>query len=759
MQRHHPIRLALLRKLRLTGCHRCRVFFRRPYRTWITGILLGLVGILPLNAQTTNPFQNPNLAPDKRIDNLVSLLTLDEKIGLITDFAVPRLGINSPGNAEAIHQVKLYAQPGQTKKPIQTTSFAQVYGMGETWNPDLIRRAGAVMGYEARYLSQNENYKRNTLVLWGPASDLARDPRWGRNDESFGEDPFLTGTMAVALTKGIQGDDPRYWQAAALLKHVFANSNETTRARSSSNFDVRLMREYYSVPFRMAFTDGGATSYMAAYNAWNGIPMTIHPVLKEVVANEWGANGIVSSDAGAMSHLITQHKYVKTNREAYAAAIKLGMNQFLTFGDSIPTIIKGAMAERKLTENDLNAAIRGKIMTLLKLGALDPAGQVPYAKIGQSGEPEPWHSEKHKAVARQIARESVVLLKNERDFLPRTKTAVKSIAVIGPRAAQVSTDFYGGPMPYAVSVLQGIKDKLGASVTVNYAADNEGQAAVNAARTADLAIVVIGNDPMCGTTNIGEAFNRDGSTKPCPENGDGREGRDRQSLDIPTEDLVKEVYATNPNTIVVLVSSFPYSINWTQAHVPAVLHMTHTAQDQGTAIADVIFGDYNPGGRLTQTWPKSLAQLLPLSQYDIRKGSTYLYSKDEPLYPFGYGLSYTKFDYSDLKLPAETLAKNGTITIQVAVKNTGSREGDEVVQLYVQYPQSKVVRPIKELKGFNRVSLKSGETKVISVPLKAQSLGWWNEKVNRWEVEEGPVTILIGGSSTDIRLQKTMLVK
>lgn len=734
-------------------------FFSGSNRTRIAGILVGLVGILPLKAQTAYPFQNPNLALDKRIDNLVSLLTLDEKIGLITDFAVPRLGIISPGNAEAIHQVKLYDRPGQTKKPIQTTSFAQVYGMGETWNPDLVKRAGAVMGYEARYLSQHSTYKRNTLVLWGPASDLARDPRWGRSDESFGEDPFLTGTMAVALTKGIQGDDPRYWQAAALLKHVFANSNETTRARSSSNFDVRLMREYYSVPFRMAFTEGGAESYMAAYNAWNGIPMTIHPVLKDVLAKEWGANGIISSDAGAMSHLINQHKSVKTNREGYAAAIKLGMNQFLTFGDSIPSIIKEAIAETKLTESDLNAALRGKIKTLSKLGVLDPPGQVPYAKIGQAGEPEPWQLEKHKAVARQIARESVVLLKNDRDFLPRTKTTIKSVAVIGPRAAQVSTDFYGGPTPYAISILQGIKNKLSVSIPVNFAADNESQAAVNAARSADLAIVVIGNDPMCGTTNIGEAFNRDGSTRLCPENGDGREGRDRQSIDIPSEDLVKEVYAVNPNTVVVLVSSFPYSINWTQAHVPGILHTTHTAQEQGTAIADVVFGDYNPGGRLTQTWPKSLDQLLPLSEYDIRKGSTYLYSKETPLYPFGYGLSYTRFDYSDLKLSTETLAKNGAAMIQVAVKNTGSRAGDEVVQLYVQYPQSKVVRPVKELKGFSRVSLKPGETKIISVPIKAESLAWWNEKTGRWEVETGPVAILAGGSSTDIRLQKTMHIK
>lgn len=725
--------------------------------TLLAAVVVGWISLVSVNAQTTYPYQDPKLGMDKRIDNLISLLTLDEKIGLITNYAVPRLGINSPGNAEGIHQVKLNLRPGQ-QSSIKTTSFAQVYGMGETWNPELIKRAGAVMGYEARYISQNDKYKRNTLVLWGPTSDLARDPRWGRNDESFGEDPFLTGTMAIALTKGIQGDDPRYWQAAALLKHVFANSNETTRARSSSNFDTRLMREYYSVPFRMAFTEGGAISYMAAYNAWNGVPMTMHPILKDVVAKEWGADGIVSSDAGAMGHLINQHKTVKTNQEGYSAAIKLGMNQFLTFGDTIPTIIRSAITQRLLTENDLNSALRGKIKTLIKLGILDPPAQVPYTKIGSAGEAEPWLSEKHKAVARQVARESVVLLKNNQNTLPLTRGKLKSIAVIGPRAAIISTDFYGGPTPYNISVLQGIKDKLGAGITVNYAGDNEYDAAVKAARSSDVAVVVIGNDPMCGTTNIGDAFNRDGSTKPCPENGDGREGRDRQSLDIPSEDLVKEVFAANPNTIVVLISSFPYSINWTQAHIPAILHITHTAQEQGTAIADVLFGDYNPGGKLVQTWPKSLAQLPPLSDYNIRNGHTYLYSQEEPLYPFGYGLSYTKFDYSGLTLPAQGVVKNGTATVQVNVKNTGSREGDEVVQLYVQYPQSKVARPLKELKGFSRISLKPGETKTVSIPLKAGLLAFWNEKTNGWEVEEGPVNILVGSSSANIRLQKTMQV-
>ena len=718
----------------------------------------GIFFIKNVNAQQKYPFQNPKLPVEKRVDNLISLLTIDEKIDLMMGAPITRLGIEMPGSAESIHQVKLYASPTDKVKVFKTTSFSQVAGMGETWDPELIKQAGNVMGYEARYLTQNEKYKRSTLVLWGPTADLARDPRWGRTDESFGEDPFLTGTMALNLIKGIQGDNPNYWQAASLMKHVFANSNETTRSRSSSDFDQRLMREYYSVPFRMGFMEGGAKSYMASYNAWNGVPMSVNPFLKNVVANEWGANWIVSSDAGAIENLIFQHKYIKTAPEAYAAAIKVGMNQFLSFGKSIADTIKKSLTLNLINEADVDVALRGKIKTLIKLGLLDSPSLNPYSSIGAGNEQEPWETEKDKAVARSVARESVVLLKNENKLLPLTKGNIKSIAVIGPRAEKVLSDFYGGVTPYAISVLQGIKDKAGADVTINYAYDNERDAAVNAAKSSDLAIVVIGNDPMCGTVNLGEAFNRDGSTKPCPECGDGREGRDRQSIEIPSEDLVKEVYKANPNTIVVLISSFPYAINWTQAHIPAILHITHTGQDQGTAIADVLFGDYNPAGRLIETWPKSLDQLPNMMDYNIRDGRTYLYSKEEPLYPFGYGLSYTAFNYSNLKLSASSLDKKGKVEVSFDLKNTGSKDGDEVPQLYVQYPNSKIIRPIKELKGFRRVNLKAGESKTVDFTLNIEALSWWNEVKNGWEVESGRVKILIGSSSANIKLDKELLI-
>jgi beta-glucosidase len=710
-----------------------------------------------VQAQQTYPFQNADLSIEQRVDNVISLMTLEEKVAFILDYKVPRLNIASPGSAEGIHQA-LVKPPQMGAKPIPTTSFSQVYGMGETWNPELIQKAGNMMGYEARYATQSEKYKLSSLMLWGPTTDLARDPRWGRNDESYGEDPFLVGTMATALSKGIQGDNADYWLAGSLLKHFFANSNETTRARSSSDFNNRLMREYYALPFQMTFTQGGAKSYMASYNAWNGVPMTTHPMLKEIVSKEWGADWVISSDFLSIGHAVNQHKYFKTREEVVAAAIKVGMNQFLDFPGLINVDLNKALAAKLVTEADIDKAIRGKVKAALKLGLLDTSAKNPYFSIGKNGESEPWLSEKHKAVALQVARESVVLLKNEKNTLPLNKGTVKTIAVIGPHADSVLFDFYSGVTPYAISVLQGLKNKLGANVNINFVPNNEYNAAVNAAKSADYVVVVIGNDPMCGTKNLGEAFNRDGSTKECPECGEGREGRDRQSLDLPAEDLAKEVFAVNPKTIVVLTSSFPYAINWSQAHVPAILHITHAAQEQGTAIADVLFGDYNPAGRLVQTWPKSLDQLPRMMDYDITNGRTYMYFKGEPLYHFGYGLSYTKFDYTNLKLSSATMPSSGSITVSADIKNTGSRDGDEVVQLYVQHPQSKVIRPIKALKGFQRISLKAGETKKVTFKMDAASLAWWNDQTSAWEVESGTVKVLLGSSSQIIKLQNTFTV-
>jgi beta-glucosidase len=717
-----------------------------------------LCGTALLHGQTRYPFQDAGLPIEQRVDNILSLMTVDEKIADIEmNSGVPRLGIPSAGGSEGLHGLVRKGDFGG--KAIPTTSFAEVIGMAETWDPALIRRAGAVQGYEARYIYQSEKYKDKTLIVWGPNADLARDPRWGRNNESYGEDPFFTGTMSVAFIRGMQGDDPKYWQAASLMKHFLANSNETTRGTSSSDFDERLLREYYSVPFRMGFVEGGGKSFMASYNAWNGVPMTVNPILKTLAVKEWGADGIISSDATAVELMVGQRHYFKTQEEATAATIKAGIGQILAFYLNPPKRVRDALADHSLTEADIDAALRGKFRTLIRLGLLDPPAMVPYSNIGSAGEPEPWTTDKDKDVARQVARESVVLLKNAGGLLPLDKASIKSIAVIGPHANEVLIDLYGGRPPYTVSPLQGIKSKVTSGTVVNYAANNENDAAVKAAKSSEIAVVVVGNHPTCNAPpNSAAMWNLDVSSKPCADPGEGREGRDRESIDLSQEDLVKLVYAANPKTIVVLVSSFPYAINWTQAHVPAILHMTHAAQEQGTALADVLFGDYNPAGRTNQTWPKSLDQLPPMMDYNIRHGRTYMYFKGEPLYPFGFGLSYTTFKYSNLRFSSPMLPAGGKVMVSVDVTNTGKRSGDEVVQLYVQHLTSKVERPNKELEGFQRVALKPNQTRTVQIPLQAESLAWWDAKQGRFEVEQEAIRVVVGGSSADARLQKTINV-
>jgi len=664
--------------------------------------------------------------------------------------------VPDPGSAEALHGVVARAPFGRGES-IPTTSFGQVFGMGETWDPTLIQQAGAAMGYEARYITQSKRYNHPALVLWAPNAELARDPRWGRNEESYGEDPFLTGTMAVAFVRGIQGNDPNYWQAASLIKHFFANSNETTRGGSSSNFDDRLMREYYSVPFRMAFVEGGARSYMTAYNAWNGIPMAVHPILKSLLLAQWHTNGTVSSDLGATEHVVGLHKYKATLEDAYAASVKAGVNQFLTF--SREDYITPAIKEGKLTEADVDAAIRGKLRTAIHLGLMDKPSEVPYSTIGHDGEPEPWTLPAHKDLARRVVEESIVLLKNDSAFLPLDRNKVKKIAVIGPNADKVLVGgLYDPEMPYSISPLEGIRHNAGSGVTVTYTPDNKDGAAEKAARAADIAIVVAGDKPFCGSSSPIDAFNPDASTKPCPDPGWGREGRDRRTLNLTDETLVKAVYSANPHTALVLISGYPFAVNWSQEHLPAILHLAHASQEQGTGLAEVLFGDINPAGRVTQTWPVSVSQLPPMMDYDIRHGRTYMYSKVKPLYAFGHGLSYTKFAYSNLRLSSKHISPDAPVTVTLNVKNTGTRDGDEVVQLYVVHKGSSVPRPLQELKAFRRITLGAAESKTISFELSAGSLAYWDEAHNQFHVESDRIEVRVGSASDDIRLKDALSV-
>jgi beta-glucosidase len=638
---------------------------------------------------------------------------------------------------------------------IPTTQFPQPPGMGESWDPALVLQAGGVEGYEARFITQTAKYNRQILMLWGPQADLARDPRWGRSEEVYGEDPFFNGTMVAAFAKGLEGDDPKYWQAAPLLKHFLANSNEDHRTESSSNFDQRLFWEYYSVPFRMGFQDGGARGVMASYNAWNGTAMAVNPVLKSIVRDTWGVD-VISSDGGAVGLLVTARHLFPNHKEAVVACMKAGINQFL---ERVQPDVKEALQDGEVTEAEIDDLLRPKFRITIKLGLLDPPEMVPYTQIKDS--PEPWNTERDRAVSKRVALESVVLLRNEGNFLPLKKGAIKSIAVIGPLADSVHWDWYGGLPPYTVTPLKGIKAEVGPDVKVNYAESELGNAAIDAAKSSDVAVVVIGNDPTCGPDMAHDWHDSvdGGGTLACTVPSDGREGRDREIITLAQEQLVKQVYAVNPKTVVILVSSFPFAINWSQDHVPAILHMAHSSQDEGTALAQVLFGDYDPGGHLVETWPKSLDQLPPMMDYNIRDGRTYMYFKGEPLYPFGYGLSYATFKYSNLRTSSPQLAKDGSITVSVDVTNTGSRAGDAVVQMYVKHLGAKVAFPREALKGFQRVTVQPNETKTVAIPLKASTLAWWDQTLPGFRVEAEPVRVMIGSSSADIQLTTEVRVQ
>jgi len=702
------------------------------------------------------PFQDTNLAPQQRIANILSLMTPEEKIdALSTNSGVPRLGIPSFGGTEGIHGVVQRGDQAHQNNRITTTQFPQPPGMGATWNPELVREAGRVQSTEARYITQSAQYGHPMLMQWGPQSDLARDPRWGRSEEVYGEDAFLVGTMATAFTRGIQGDDPKYWRGAALLKHFLANSNENGRGNSSSDFDERQFHEYYAAPFRMAFQDGGARALMASYNAWNGTPMGVHPVLRSLVIGQWDAD-VVSSDGGAIGNLVKLYKRYPDQKAAAVAGLKAGINQYL---DKFKDELRAALKDGTITVADLDDAMARKLRTTIRLGLIDPPAGNPYAAIKDG--PAPWESADHQAVALRMALESIVLMKNEGHALPLARDRVKRIAVIGPHADSVHWDWYGGIPPHKVTALQGIRAAVGPGVQVTYAADNADGAAVKAARAADVAIVVVGNDPTCGP-NMAQDWT-DAGTKPCADPGDGREGRDRETLALAQEGLVKQVLAANPRTVMVLVSSFPFTINWSKEHVPAIVQMAHSSQDQGTALARVLFGDYNPGGKLVATWPAAESQLPPMMDYDIRHGRTYMYFKGQPLFPFGHGLSYTTFKYAKLRTSAPALAADGSVDAQFAVSvdvtNTGQAAGDSVVELYASWPKSAVERPRQALIGFQRVNLKPGETRTVRIPVAAQRLAYWNTQAGRFDVEPVPVKLMVGESSADIRLTATLPVR
>ena len=694
---------------------------------------------------------------EARITDLLSRMTLEEKVDAFsTDPTVPRLGVVGTGHVEGLHGLAL-GGPGHWEgrgnaTVIPTTTFPQSRGLGQTWDAALLTESAAQEAYETRYAFGK--YHRGGLVVRAPNADLSRDPRWGRSEESYGEDPFLVGTLATAFTRGLQGDG-KYWTTASLLKHFLANSNENLRTSSSSDFDERLFQEYYSVPFRMAIEDGHANAFMTAYNSWNGTPMIENPVLRDVVMKDWGEDGIICTDGGALKLLVTDHKAYKTMPEAVAATVHAGINQYL---DDYKPAMEEALKLGLISEKEMDRNLRGVFRVMIRLGMLDPNAVVPQARIGfEDGvgnelAPDPWWTEKPKALARRVTYESIVLLKNDAvegggKLLPLDAGKLKSIAVVGPYADEVLLDWYSGTPPFAVTPVQGIRARAGAGVTVTYDKGDDLAVVTALAQHVDAVVVVIGNNPTCGAGwNV------------CPTASDGKEAIDRKSMVLEQETIAKAALAGNPRTVEVLQASFPFTTKWSEAHVPAILTMTNGSEEQGDGLADVLFGDYNPAGRLTQTWVRDEAELPPMMDYNIRDGRTYMYAKQKPLYAFGFGLSYTSFAYSKLRVSDATLKAGATATVSVEVKNTGVRAGDEVVQMYVSHEGSGVARPVEELKGFARVSLQAGETKTVTLSLAAKALEYWDEGAKKFVLEKDRVVVKVGGSSDDLPVKAVVQV-
>ena len=708
-------------------------------KLFFTLLIASTTGII--HAQ--NVFNDPAINEEQRLDDLIARMTLDEKVDALgNNTQVPRLGIQASGSVEGLHGIVLGGPTYGDRANTPTTGFPQAYGLGETWDTDLLHRVATYISTENRYLFQNAKYRKSGLIMWTPNVDLGRDPRWGRTEECYGEDAFLTSRLAVAFIKGIQGDHPKYWRNASLMKHFLSNSNEYGRTFSSSNYSDKLFREYYAYPFYKGVTEGGSQALMTAYNAYNGTPCIMHPVLRNIVMKEWGLNGTLLTDGGAFRLLLSDHKRFDNDRAAAAAAcIKAGITKFL---DEYKDAVYEALHRKLISVEDIEKAIRGNLRISLKLGLLDHAEDNPYAAIGVTDTIAPWSKPETKALVREATLKSIVLLKNQDHLLPLDRHKIKKIAVIGQRATEVLQDWYAGKPFYTVNVLDAIREEAGNDIEVRYVKTNRMDSARTVAAWADVAIVCVGNHPTC---NAG--------WEQAPVISEGKEAVDRQSLQLDQEDLLLQVAQTNPNTIGVLISSFPYAINRANQTVPALLHLTQCSQELGHAVSDVIFGHYNPAGRLTQTWVKNITDLPHMMDYDITHGRTYMYFKEKPLYPFGYGLSYTRFNYSGTTLDDRIIERGDTLRVCFNLKNSGDMDGDEVVQLYVSARKHTDKDPIKQLKAFQRISLRKGETKKVELTVPYTELQVWDEKQNRFILPDKEMTLEIGASSSDIRLRTT----
>jgi beta-glucosidase len=721
-------------------------------------VLTGCRSETPVSLPTRQPLDlTPSISPDvpiypnpdqplaERVDDLVDRMTVDELVSQMGTEAMPieRLGVPKYNWwSEAGHGV---ARAGLA------TVFPQVIGMAATWNTDLLLRAASVISDEGR-AKHHEFVRTGDRILYGgltffcPNINIFRDPRWGRGQETYGEDPYLTSRLAVNFIRGLQGDDPNYLKTVATPKHFAVHSGpEKNRYAFNAVVSPRDLRMTYLPAFQACITEAKAASIMSAYNRVNGEASTASPtLLQKILREEWGFDGYVVSDCGAVAYIYLYHGLVNSEEEAAALAVTSGVDLECGCTENIPChfmFLKLANLHNLISVEDLKQSVKRLFTARFRLGLFDPPERVPYAQIPFSIVDSPAHRE----MALEAARQSLVLLKNQGNRLPLDKNKIRSIAVIGPNADNtlVLEGNYQGTPAEPVSVLAGIRAAMPAETTVRYAkgcgitsdSDAETEEAVQAARDSEVAVMVMGLSQQLE----GEQGQQEGNPPGITSMGD------RITLNLPAaqEDLIKAVFNTGKPVILVLMGGSAVAVNWADENLPAILEAWYPGQAGGTAIAEALFGLTNPGGRLPVTFYRSASDLPAFENYDM-ENRTYRYFKGDPLYPFGYGLSYTTFAYRNLEISPAEIKSGESVSVQAEVENTGSVAGDEVVQLYLTDVEASQPVPKLQLQGFTRVRLTPGEKQTVRFTLTPAQMSFTGED-GHWILEPGEFRVWVGG--------------
>jgi beta-glucosidase len=706
-----------------------------------------LLIVLTMGAQLTFAqkiplYKQENQQLEVRVKSLLSALTLEEKASLMgyRSKAVPRLGIPAYNWwNEGLHGV---ARAGQA------TVFPQAIGMAATFNDELLQEVATVISTEARAkynvaTAKNKRLMYMGLTFWSPNINIFRDPRWGRGQETYGEDPFLTSKMGVAYVQGMQGNDPMHLKVSATAKHFVAHSGpEATRDEFDAIVDEKDLRDTYLYAFK-ALVDHGVESVMTAYNRVNGEPNSIsNSYLKKILLKEWGFIGHVVTDCGALDDIYTHHKVLPTSVEVAAAAIKAGIN--LDCSTILQKDVVKAVKQKLIQAKDVDQALTPLLRTQIKLGFFDNPKNSPYANYNADS----ISNAAHRALARKVAQQSMVLLKNKNNLLPLQKSDYSSITVLGTNAASldVLAGSYHGVSSNMVDFVEGITGAVGLDTRVEYDlgssyTDTTHFGGIWAAGNSDITVAVIGLSPVL-EGEAGDAFLS--TTK-----------GDKETLSIPAGNIafMKALRKGNPEkpVIAVITAGSNVDIAAIEPFADAIILAWYPGEQGGNALADLLFGVVSPSGRLPLTFYKSEKDLPDYNSYEM-KNRTYRYFKGPVQYPFGFGLSYVTFAYQWAKKPQPTYKANEQIKFSVAVKNTGNMTADEVVQAYIEYPNLERM-PIKELKGFKKITLQKGQEQIVELTIPLQELQKWDLKNHKWQLYKGGYRLIIGKDASSKLLE------